>query len=182
MSAPKKPRTAPYRPLRPAHSPLGSGEIASDEGQVLSIGPCSRIAPPYPTSTANTKCAKFVAQAERADLALLAKLPLRASRAVEGELRRLVIGEVRLPPILVSGRARWVPVPPELFVPSRALWHAKNRTPERRVFLGFGGDRFRTATTRACLAAAVPRFSPHDLRHRRVSLLHLGRDAVGPDR
>jgi len=43
------------------------------------------------------------------------------------------------------------------------LWHAKNRTPERRVFLGFGGDRFRTATTRACLAAAVPRFSPHVL-------------------
>lgn len=28
--------------------------------------------------------------------------------------------------------------------------------------------------TRACTAAGVPAFSPHDLRHRRVSLLHLG--------
>jgi integrase len=46
--------------------------------------------------------------------------------------------------------------------------------PERRVFQGFGGDRFRTAVTRACTAAGVPAFSPHDLRHRRISLLHLG--------
>ena len=49
-----------------------------------------------------------------------------------------------------------------------------DRTPERRVFQGFGGDRFRTAVTRACVAAGVPAFSPHDLRHRRISLLHLG--------
>jgi hypothetical protein len=43
-----------------------------------------------------------------------------------------------------------------------------------REFLGFGSDRFRTALSRACTAAAVPAFSPHDLRHRRISLLHLG--------
>ena len=42
------------------------------------------------------------------------------------------------------------------------------------MFQGFGGDRFRTAITRACIAAGVPAFSPHDLRHRRISLLHLG--------
>jgi integrase len=30
------------------------------------------------------------------------------------------------------------------------------------------------AAARACTAAAVPAFSPHDLRHRRVSLHHLG--------
>jgi integrase len=41
------------------------------------------------------------------------------------------------------------------------------------VFAGFGGDRFRTAITRACTAAGVPTFSPHDLRHRRISLEHL---------
>jgi integrase len=35
------------------------------------------------------------------------------------------------------------------------------------------GDRVRTALTRACTAAGVPAFSPHDLRHRRVSLMHL---------
>ena len=37
---------------------------------------------------------------------------------------------------------------------------------------GFGGDRFRTAITRACTAAGIPVFSPHDLRHG-ISLLHL---------
>jgi integrase len=35
-----------------------------------------------------------------------------------------------------------------------------------------GADRFRTALARACTAAGVAAFSPHDLRHRRVSLLH----------
>jgi hypothetical protein len=38
---------------------------------------------------------------------------------------------------------------------------------------GVTGDRLRTALTRAATAAGVPVFSPHDLRHRRVSLLHL---------
>jgi hypothetical protein len=33
-----------------------------------------------------------------------------------------------------------------------------DRGPERRVFEGFGGDRFRTAITRACTAAGVPTF------------------------
>lgn len=52
-----------------------------------------------------------------------------------------------------------------------ALCPRDDRTPDRRVFQGFGGDRFRTAITRACTAAAVPTFSPHQLRHRRISLL-----------
>ncbi len=49
-----------------------------------------------------------------------------------------------------------------------------DRTAQRRVFAGLGGDRFRTAIARACTATGVPAFSPHDLRHRRISLLHLG--------
>jgi integrase len=55
-----------------------------------------------------------------------------------------------------------------------ALVRRDDRTPERRLFQGFGADKFRTALTRACTAAAVPTFSPHDLRHHRVSLLHFG--------
>jgi integrase len=31
----------------------------------------------------------------------------------------------------------------------------------------------RTALARACIAAGVSAFTPHDLRHRRISLLHL---------
>ena len=34
-------------------------------------------------------------------------------------------------------------------------------------------DRFRTALGRAATAAGVPTFSPHDLRHRQISLMHL---------
>lgn len=41
------------------------------------------------------------------------------------------------------------------------------------MFDGVTGDRLRTALTRAATAAGVPVFSPHDLRHRCVSLLHL---------
>ncbi len=70
--------------------------------------------------------------------------------------------------------ARWVNVPPVLFEAVTALVPRDDRIPERPVFQGFGGDRFRTAITRACTAAGVPAFSPHDLRHRRISLLHLG--------
>lgn len=51
--------------------------------------------------------------------------------------------------------------------------HWRDRIPERRVFEGVTGDRLRTRLTRAATAAGVPTFSPHDLRHRRVSLLHL---------
>jgi integrase len=69
--------------------------------------------------------------------------------------------------------ARWVSVPPEVFAAVTALVAREDRVPERRVFQGFGGNRFRTALTRACTAAGVPTFSPHDLRHRRISLLHL---------
>jgi integrase len=73
-----------------------------------------------------------------------------------------------------TNRARWVSVPPTLFEAVTALVPRDDRTPDRPVFQGFGGDRFRTAITRACTAAGVPAFSPHDLRHRRISLLHLG--------
>jgi integrase len=99
-----------------------------------------------------------------------------------GELDGLTWGDVDEPrqrwrvsgAVAKTGRARWVPVPSELFQAVTRLVARDDRTPERPVFHSFGGDRFRTAITRACTAAGVPTFSPHDLRHRRVSLLHLG--------
>jgi integrase len=99
-----------------------------------------------------------------------------------GELEQLTWGDVDEPrqpwrvsgAVAKTGRARWVPVPAELFQAVTRLVARDDRVSERPVFQGFGGDRFRTAITRACTAAGVPAFSPHDLRHRRVSLLHLG--------
>ena len=47
-----------------------------------------------------------------------------------------------------------------------------DRDPKAPLFPGVSADRLRTAIARACRAAGVPVFSPHDLRHRRISLLH----------
>jgi integrase len=64
-------------------------------------------------------------------------------------------------------------VPPVVFEAVLELVPREDRTAERDVFQGFGGARFRTVIKRATTAAGVPAFSPHDLRHRRISLLHL---------
>lgn len=111
----------------------------------------------------------------------LAALVLDGTGMRVGELERLTWGDVDEPRgrwrvsagASKTGRARWVQVPPDLFATVSELVPREDRTPERPVFQGFGADRFRTALTRACTAAAVPHFSPHDLRHRRISLLHL---------
>jgi integrase len=69
-------------------------------------------------------------------------------------------------------RSRWVEIPPDLFeavvdrLPAR-----EDRAPSAPVF-GVTADRLRMAVGRACRDAGVPRFGPHALRHRRVSLLH----------
>jgi integrase len=73
-----------------------------------------------------------------------------------------------------TGHGRWVSVPPVVFEAVLGLVAREDRTADRKVFQGFGGDRFRTAIARGCTTAGVPAFSPHDLRHRRISLLHLG--------
>jgi integrase len=99
-----------------------------------------------------------------------------------GELEQLTWGDVDEPrqrwrvsaAISKTRQARWVNVPQIVFDAVTALVAREDRVPDRRVFQGFGGDRLRTAITRACTASGVPAFSPHDLRHRRISLLHLG--------
>jgi integrase len=112
------------------------------------------------------------------------KLPLLVLDATGmrlGELQGLRWGDVDEPKgrwrvsqaVSKTSRARWVQVPPIVFDAVLELVAREDRTPDRPVFQGFGGDRFRTAVTRACTTAGVPNFSPHDLRHRRISLLHL---------
>jgi integrase len=71
-------------------------------------------------------------------------------------------------------RGRWVSVSPVLLQAVLDLCPRDDRTGERRVFQGVTADRLRTAIGRACIAAGIPVFSPHDLRHRRISLMHLG--------
>ncbi len=73
-----------------------------------------------------------------------------------------------------TGRPRWVTPQSILYAAVQGLCARDDRHADRKVFEGVTGDRLRTALTRACTASGVPAFSPHDLRHRRVSLLHLG--------
>jgi integrase len=118
-------------------------------------------------------------------LAFIYRLPLLVLDATGmrvGELEQLTWGDIDeargrwrvSQAVAKTGRARWVAVPPVLFDAVLALVPRDDRTATRRVFQGFSADRFRTAIGRACVAAGVPSFSPHDLRHRRISLLHLG--------
>jgi integrase len=71
-------------------------------------------------------------------------------------------------------RALWIELPPVLAdALTASLGPREDRDPEARLFAESGADALRTSIAKACRAAAIPLWSPHDLRHRRVSLLHL---------
>jgi integrase len=71
-------------------------------------------------------------------------------------------------------KALWIELHPVLAEALEArLGPREDRDPEARLFAESGADALRTSIAKACRAAAIPLFSPHDLRHRRVSLLHL---------
>jgi integrase len=71
-----------------------------------------------------------------------------------------------------SRRARWVQVPDWLMAHIEETCPLEDRTAERPVFLGFTPNLARRVMARACTAAKIPAYSPHDLRHRRISLWH----------
>lgn len=69
--------------------------------------------------------------------------------------------------------ALWVDLPDVLADAIEAtLPPREDRDTDGPLFAGVGADRLRVAIARACRASGVPVFSPHDLRHRRISLLH----------
>ena len=119
---------------------------------------------------------RLIASAYRLPLLVLDATGMRV-----GELEALTWGDVDEPrgrwrvsrSVAKTGRARWVNVTPVLFEAVGELCPRDDRHPDRRVFEGVSADQLRTAISRACTAAGVPVFSPHDLRHRRISLLHL---------
>jgi integrase len=65
---------------------------------------------------------------------------------------------------------RWVNVPEWLMAEIIEMSPPDDRTPERRVFQGFSPDVAKNVIARACKAAGIPHFSPHDLRHRYASV------------
>lgn len=71
-------------------------------------------------------------------------------------------------------QGRWVPIPQVLLQAVTDAVPREDRDLDGQVLAGLDADAFRTSLGRACKAAGVPAFSPHDLRHRRASLWHLG--------
>jgi integrase len=71
-------------------------------------------------------------------------------------------------------RALWVELHPVLAEALEAtLPHRRFRDEKARLFADSGADALRTAIAKACKAEGIALWSPHDLRHRRISLLHL---------
>ena len=67
----------------------------------------------------------------------------------------------------------WVELPDELAEAIELeLGPREDRDSAARLLRGSGADALRTSIAKACRAAGVPTFSPHDLRHRGISLLH----------
>lgn len=103
------------------------------------------------------------------------------SGARVGSIATLRVGDydeqqrrVRLRAATTKTRAAlWVELPDPLADAIEATLRPRDdRDPEAPLFPGASPDALRTAIARACRAAGVPVFSPHDLRHRRISLLH----------
>jgi integrase len=71
-------------------------------------------------------------------------------------------------------KALWIDLPPVLADAVEAsLAPREDRDPDARLFASSGADALRTSMAKASRASGIPLVSPHDLRHRRVSLLHL---------
>jgi integrase len=71
-----------------------------------------------------------------------------------------------------TDRARWVYLPEWLMQAIEATCPLEDRVPDRRVFQGLHESAARQAMTRACRDAGIPHYSPHDLRHRRITIWH----------
>ena len=65
---------------------------------------------------------------------------------------------------------RWVAVPEWLMAEIAETCPREDRTPERRVFQGFTPDVAKNVMARACKAAGIAHYHPHDLRHRYASV------------
>jgi integrase len=134
------------------------------------------VEPSPPTAGHVEACARLLTPEYR-----LAVNVLDATGARLGELARATVGDLDeerqawlvRSAVSKTRQARLVGLPD-------GLWRAVlDRLPPREdrhdamaLLPGVTADRLRTAIARACRAAGVPVFSPHDLRHRRISLLH----------
>jgi integrase len=69
-------------------------------------------------------------------------------------------------------KARWVYLPEWLMEAIENSCPLEDRVPERKVFQGVTEARAYQAMTRACRNAKIPHYTPHSLRHRRITIWH----------
>lgn len=114
------------------------------------------------------------------DRYLLPLVVLEQTAMRVGELVSLVWGDVdetglrfRLRSDEVKTRqSRWVQLPGWLMAHVADTLPREDRTAGRRVFGRVNEGSLRAAMDKACIAAGVPHFHPHDLRHRRATIWH----------
>ena len=71
-----------------------------------------------------------------------------------------------------TNTSRWVQLPGWLMQAIEETCPLEDRVPERKVFQGLEVSAARQAMTRSCRLVKIPHYSPHDLRHRRLTLWH----------
>jgi integrase len=71
-----------------------------------------------------------------------------------------------------SRRPKWVPVPGWVMEEIAASCPLEDRSADSRVFPRVDEDGLRNAMLRACRDAGIVAYSPHDLRHRRITIWH----------
>jgi integrase len=108
------------------------------------------------------------------------RLPLRVLEQTGmrvGELARLAWADVdvagsrfRISQGKTASSRRWVAVPAWLMVEVQESCPPDDRTAERRVFPGFTRNVAGSTMRRACTAAGLAHYHPHDLRHRYASV------------
>jgi integrase len=111
----------------------------------------------------------------------LALLVLDATGCRVNELERSTVGDLDeqrrgwliRASVAKTKKPRWALLPDDLWQATLdGLPPREDRHAEMSLYPGVTQERLRMAIARACKAAGVPSFSPHDLRHRRISLSH----------
>jgi integrase len=143
----------------------------------LRMPPKPRSVPDPPSSVQVAAILNALSRRYRLPVALLEATGMRVGELVALEWGDVDVAgcRVRIPQGKTRSARRYVPVPPELMVLVDETLPAEDRYPERRVFPDLTRGTVGEAMARACRTAGLPRFSPHDLRHRYLSrLVQLG--------
>jgi integrase len=113
-----------------------------------------------------------VPERRRLPLRVLEQTGMRAGELAALEWRDVDVAgsRFRIRQGKTTAARRWVEVPSWLMVEVQETYPPDDRTPERRVFAGCTVHVLRNTMDRACKAAGLPLYSPHDLRHRYISV------------